>query len=139
MRIKRFTFILLVLVFATFMFGCTENKVSRGEAKEQVNLLIDAISNGNFEEAEKLLHPSEQVDLEAYFNEAEKEYGVDFQSGIELVKYTNFSSSLYDSEVQGGDYELDAIIKVGTKRLELTVEVVRNDLGFGIYEIDIDD
>lgn len=139
MKIKHIISVLLILVFALFMFGCSENKVSKNEAKEQASALVNAVSAGNFADAEKLLHPSRQIDLEAYFNREEAEENVDFQSGIEIVKYTGFSSALYDSEVDGSEYELEMNISVSGKTLELKVDVVRNDQGFGIYEIDIDD
>ena len=121
------------------MFGCSENKVSRDEAKEQASKLVNAVSSGSFDEAEKLLHPNRQIDIEALFARKETEYNVDFQSGIEIVRYTGFSSALYDSEVDGSEYELEMNVSVSGRTLELTVDVVRNEQGFGIYEIDIDD
>ncbi|MBE5731114.1 MAG: hypothetical protein E7350_04110 [Clostridiales bacterium] len=138
MKIKRIVAILLVLAFSLFMVGC-ENRITTDEAKEQVNALISAVSSGDFDEAEKLLHPSRKTDLEAYFNRAEAVEGVDFQAGIEITKYTGFSSALHETEVDGAEYELEMNVLVSGKALELTVEIVRNDQGFGIYEIDIDD
>ncbi|MBR2970874.1 MAG: hypothetical protein IKC48_03660 [Clostridia bacterium] len=138
MKIKRIVAILLVLGFSIFMVGC-ENRITTDEAKEQVNALITAVSSGDFVEAEKLLHPGVKTDLEAFFNREEAEEGVDFQAGIEIKRYTGFSSAVYTTEVDGAKYELDMDITVGGKDLELSVEMVRNDQGFGICEIDIDD
>ena len=139
MKVKQIISALLVIVFTLSLLGCTENKVTRDEAREQANLLVNAVSSGNFSYARELLHPSLSINIEEYFNTNEEKYGVDFQSGITVERYTNFSSALYDSDVKGSEYELDIDISVSGKTLELTIDVVRNEQGFGIYEIEIDD
>ena len=64
--------------------------------------------------------------------------GIDFQGGIEIKRYTEFSSLAYDSDVDGGECELEANVIVGGVGYELSIEIVKNDLGYGIYEIDFD-
>ena len=68
----------------------------------------------------------------------EKEENVDFQAGIEIEKYTGFSSSLYDSTVDGSTYELTMHTKVGDKKVIFTIEIVNNEKGYGIYNLDLD-
>ena len=68
----------------------------------------------------------------------EKEKDVDFQAGIEIEKYTVFSSSLYDSTVDGSTYELTMRTKVGDKKVIFTIEIVNNENGYGIYNLDLD-
>ena len=138
MKIRVFLCVLLVLVLSLSLISC-ENRVTKDEAKEQVNSLIDAAANSKFEDASSLLHPKRTFDIQALFERAETEYNVDFQGGIEIKRYTGFSSAVYSSEVDGSSYELDVDIIVSGKTLELSVEVVRNDSGFGIYDIEIDD
>ena len=136
---KKYIALFLLLLFALTLVSCGENKISGKEAKEQVNTLLDYVKAENFENAQTLVHPNRPIDFKSYFNGKEIEYNVDFQSGIEIKRYTGFSSALYDSEVDGGKYELDMDILVSGRELELSVELVRNDRGYGIYDIDIDD
>lgn len=136
---KKIISVLIILVFALTLFGCSGKGISRASAKEQVNALISYVESNEFENAQTLVHPNRPIDLKILFALKEKEYNVDFQSGIEIKRYTNFSSSLYDSEVDGSEYELDMDIIVSGKVLELSVDIVKNDKGYGIYDIEIDD
>lgn len=138
MKIRVFLCVLLVLVLSLSLISC-ENRVTKDEAKEQVNKLLDAVVDERFDDAKSLLHPKRAFDVQDLFERAEAEYNVDFQDSIELERYTGFSSAVYSSEVDGSSYELEMDIVVSGKALELTVEVVRNNSGFGIYDIEIDD
>lgn len=137
MKIKHLLLTLMALVLAFSLVGCA-NRVKKDEAKEQVNAFIDNVRAGNFEGAKEYLHPERPLDIETYFARKELEYGVDFQSGIEITR-TDYSSAMYESEVDGGEYELEMNIIVSGVALEMNIDVVRNDNGFGIYSIDIDD
>jgi len=75
------------------------------------------------------------VDMEAFFLQVEQEESMDFQEGIEIERYTGFSTSWYDSSVDGSRYELSMRAKVGDKTVSFTVEVVRNEDGYGIYNV----
>ena len=57
---------------------------------------------------------------------------------IKIEKYTNFSSSMYNSTVDGSTYELSMKTKVGEQEVKFTIEIVKNDEGYGIYNFDID-
>ena len=138
MKIKAIFLVLVILVLSLSLVGC-ETKISRDEAKGTIEAFLGAVAAGDFESAKTYLHPEKPYDVEKFFNSIEERTGVDFQRGIEIKKYTGFSTSLYDSEIDGSDYELDMNITVDGFALELSIEVVRNDAGYGIYEIDIDD
>ncbi|MBQ8146664.1 MAG: hypothetical protein IJ039_07755 [Clostridia bacterium] len=138
MKIKLILSLMLALILTLSFVSCAD-RVTRDEAKDQVNSLLNAVEESDFDNAAKLLHPNREFDIEGLFTRAETEYSVDFQSGIEIKRYTGFSSALYESEVDGSEYELEMDITVSGRVLELTVDIVRNDSGFGIYEIDIDD
>jgi hypothetical protein len=137
MKIKAILSLVLVLALAFSLVSCG-SRVKKDEAEKTTEAFLSAIASGDFEGAKAHLHPERQIDLEKYFNDKEARIGVDFQKGIEIKKYTDRSSSAYDSEVDGGEYELEANIIVDGVALEITVDIVRNDLGYGIYEIDID-
>ena len=134
---KKIASIILVLVMIFAFTGCA-NKVSKSEAKDQAEAFLEAIEKGDFEQAKTYLHPEKSVDLEKYFNNKELQGGIDFQKGIEITKYTNYSSSLHETEVDGGEYELEMNVTVDGNAIEMSIDVVRNDLGFGIYDFDVD-
>lgn len=84
------------------------------------------------------MHPNRSIDIEKYFNNYEARSGIDFQNGIKVKKYTEYSYSVYDSDVDGSEYELEIRITVDGKTFEINIDIVRNDNGYGIYEIDLD-
>ncbi len=135
----RKSILLSVLVFALCfsLVGCG-NGIKKDSAKEVAESFLFSVENGDFETAKNYLHPERPFDVEKYFKEVEDRASVDFQNGIEIRRYTGYSSSLYDSEVGGSEYELEMNIIVDGIAFELTVEIVRNVFGFGIYEIDLD-
>ena len=137
MKIKAIFLTVIMLVLILSLVGC-ETKISRDEAKGTIEAFLEAVEIGDFEAAKTYLHPEKPYDVEKFFNSVEERAGVDFQKGIEIKRYTGFSTSLYDSEIDGSDYELDMDIIVDIFALELSIEVVRNDAGYGIYEIDFD-
>lgn len=137
MKIKAFISILLVLVLGLTAVSCG-SRVKKKEAKEITESFLDAVETGDFAKAKGYMHPEKQIDVEKYFANLEAKYGVDFQKGIEIKRYVEYSSAIYDSEVDGGEYELDMNVMIDGIAFELNITVVRNDAGFGIYEIDLD-
>ena len=137
MKIKAILSVLLVLVLAISLVGCG-TRIKKNEAKETAEAFLAEIAKGDFESAKGYLHPEKPLDLEKYFNDKESRAGVDFQKGIEIKRYTEYSSSLYDDEIDGSDYELEMNVIVDGVAFEISIDVVRNDLGYGIYEIDLD-
>ena len=129
----------LILVFALVLclafISCGKEK---DKAKETAEAFLTSVSAGNFENAKTYLHPDSQIDIEKYFNDKEARTGIDFQKGIKVMKYTEYSYSVYDSEVNGSEYGLEMRITVDGKTFEINIDIVRNDNGYGIYEIDLD-
>ena len=68
----------------------------------------------------------------------ESEVGIDFQEGIEVVRYTNSSWSFYDTSVGGSTYRATMEAEIGNKKVSIEVEIVKNDMGYGIYNFEID-
>ena len=114
------------------------NGIKGDEAKALINDFFAAIVAEDYDKAESFLHPERPADLEAFLLNVEQEENVDFQAGIEIEKYTGFSSSMYDSTVNGSTYELTMRTKVGDKAIKFTIEIVKNENGYGIYNLDLD-
>ena len=128
---------ILILCLCMFLLSSCKGGIQGSEAKAHVNAFFAAIVDENYSEAETLLHPERPAELESFFLNVEEEKGIDFQEGIEIKKYTGFSSSFYDSTVDGSTYELTMQTKVGEKTIEFTIEIVKNEAGYGIYNLDI--
>ena len=132
--------ILLISIacICVFSFVSCGNGIKGDEAKAFINDFFVAIVAEDYDKAESFLHPERPADLETFLLSVEKEENVDFQAGIEIEKYTGFSSSLYDSTVDGSTYELTMRTKVGDKKVIFTIEIVDNENGYGIYNLDLD-
>ena len=137
MKLKVIISVILVLVLSLSLISCGD-RVKKSEAKETAEAFLSAIAGGDFESAKSYLHPEKPLDLQKYFDAIESRVGVDFQAGIELKRYTDYSSSVYESEVDGSEYDLEANIIVDGVAFEFSVEIVRNDLGYGIYSFEVD-
>ena len=132
--------ILLCLLSLLFIFSVTScGDITEDEAKAKTEELVKCVSENRFEDAQKLAHSDAPLDIKAVFEDAEARYGVDFQSGITISKYTDLSYSMKEKDKGGSEYEVDADITVSGKALELSVEIVKNDKGYGIYSIEIED
>lgn len=83
------------------------------------------------------MHPERPADLQEFFVSLENEKNIDFSS-INIEKYTGFRSSFYDSSVDGSAYSLTMEIAVSDKIVQMEIEIVKNDAGYGIYNLDID-
>ena len=132
--------ILLVSIacLCVFSFVSCGNAIKGDEAKAFINDFFEALVAEDYDKAETFLHPERPADLEAFFLNVEEKENIDFQLGIDVEKYTGFSSSLYDSTVDGSTYELTMRTSVGDERVKFTIEIVKNDNGYGIYNLDVD-
>ena len=132
--------ILLVSIacLCVFSFVSCGNGIKGDEAKAFINDFFVAIVSEDYDKAESFLHPERPADLETFLLYVVLVEYVDFQAGIEIEKYTGFSSSLYDSTVDGSTYELTMHTKVGDKKVIFTIEIVNNEKGYGIYNLDLD-
>lgn len=129
-------FFLSILCF--FTLASCSGGIDRNEAKIFINDFFDAIVAEDYAKAETFLHPERPADVEAFILSVEEENDIDFQNGIEIEKYTNFSYAVYDSTVGGSSYELTMKTKVGKKTVTFTVEIVQNEAGYGIYNFELD-
>ena len=113
--------------------------VTREEARTAMDSLLTALGNENYAEAAALYHPdyamTEEL-LSAFVEEVKTKVGIDLTEGAAVERTTNMRSAYYDSNVGGSFYALTAEIKAGDKTASLTVEVVRNEKGYGIFKVE---
>ena len=126
-----------VFICASFLVSCSD-VIGRDDVKAYVSDFLDAVAAEDYERAETLLHPDRPADLKTFFRNIEREEGIDFQSGIEVEKYTGVSSSYYDSTVDGSRYEITMRAIVENKDVQFTIELVKNENGHGIYNLNVD-
>ena len=113
--------------------------VTREETKTAMDALLTALDNENYAEAAALYHPDAAMTedlLAAFAGQIKTKVGIDLTEGAVVEKITGMSSSYYDSNVDGSRYALTAKIKAGDKTADLTVEVIRNDKGYGIFQVE---
>ncbi len=134
----RKTWIIAIVCLCVCSFVSCGNGIKGDEAKAFINDFFAAIVAEDYDKAESFLHPERPADLETFLLNMEKDENIDFQVGIEIEKYTNFSSSLYDSTVDGSTYKLTMRTKVGDEKVKFTIEIVKNENGYGIYNLDLD-
>ena len=91
MKLKVIISVILVLVLSLSLISCGD-RVKKSEAKETAEAFLNAVVSADFEGAKSYLHPEKPVDVEKYFSEFEGRAGVDCQAGIEIKRYTNYSS-----------------------------------------------
>ena len=132
---KRTLFLLISLVMVLFLSACSGG-IKNDDAKEHVNGFFDAVKSEDYELASTFLHPERPTDLKTFFDSLKSQENLDF-SNIEIEKYTGFSSSLYDSTVNGAAYSLNMTAIVSEKDIQIEIEIVKNDNGYGIYNFNI--
>lgn len=127
-----------LLLLITSLTACSGG-VTREEAKTAMDSLLVALDNENYAEAAALYHPDAAMTeelLAALAEQVKTKVGIDLTEGATVEKITGISSSYYDSTVGGSRYELTAKIQAGDKTASLTVEVIRNDEGYGIFKVE---
>ena len=113
--------------------------ITREEAKTAMDALLTALDNENYAEAAALYHPDAAMSenlLAAFAEQVKTKVGIDLTEGAVVEKITGMSASYYDSNVDGSRYALTARIQAGDKTASLTVEVIRNDKGYGIFQVE---
>ena len=127
-----------LLLLITSLTACSGG-ITREEAKTAMDSLLVALDDENYAEAAALYHPDAAMTeelLAAFAEQVKTKVGIDLTEGAVVEKITGMSSSYYDSTVDGSRYALTAKIKAGDKTADLTVEVIRNDRGYGIFQVE---
>lgn len=133
---KKIACILLTFMILFSLSACSGG-ISGDEAKAHINEFLEKVEGEDYAAAEEFLHPERPANLQEFFEALENEKNVDFSS-INIEKYTGFKSSFYDSSVDGSTYSLTMKIAASDKIIQMEIEIVKNDNGYGIYNLDID-
>ncbi len=133
---KKLIGIFLAFIFIVSLCACSGG-ISGDEAKSHINGFFEKVSCDDYEAAEEFLHPERPADLQEFFEALENEKNVDFSS-INIEKYIGLKSSWYDSSVGGSTYSLTMKIAASDKIIQAEIKIVKNDNGYGIYNLDID-
>ena len=141
-RTKTATRVLSILaalcLLLTSLTACSGG-VTREEAQTAMDSLLSALDNENYAEAAALYHPDAAMSedlLAAFAEQVKTKVGIDLAESAVAEKITGMSTSYYDSTVGGSRYALTAKIKAGDKTASFTVEVIRNDKGYGIFKVE---
>ncbi len=137
-RSFKFLTVAIVCISCVISLVSCKGGIDTKEAKTFISDFFAAIEAEDYDTAKTFLHPERPGDLETFFTNIEKDEGVDFQQGIEIDRYINFSYAYYDSTVDGSTYKPTIRAKVGNNTVTFTVEIVQNDNGYGIYNLDVD-
>ena len=132
---KRILVFFAIIISTISLLSCSDG-IKHDEAKEHINDFFAAIEKGDYKLAATLLHPERPADLKAFFESLENENNLDF-SKIEINRYTSFSTVYYDSTVSGSKYSLSIDTDVNGRDVDFDIEIVKNDNGYGIYNLNI--
>ncbi len=133
--VTKWTALCLIL---TILSLCFVSCIKGDRAKDTIEQFLDAVEAGNYEDAKTHLHPKYPIDIQAHLSREAAEEQLDLSAGIEIVRYSSVESAHYDSRVDGSKYETTVQVKIGGIAAEIEIELVENDNGYGIYEIDLD-
>lgn len=131
---------LLLLTFAAILSSCGKG-IPADEAKERAESFVTAVGEERYKDAAALMHPSRETagdDVKMYFSSMTTEYGVDFTKNFRVLRWSNFRSSVYNSDYEGSYYELTGTAAADEAEFEIRVEIVRNEYGYGIHNIHFD-
>lgn len=128
---------LLMAAVLTLTFSACSGGIQEDEAKAHIHAFFSAVEAEDYELAATFLHPERPADLKAFFEGLESEKDLDF-SNIEIVNYTGFSSTNYDSVLDGSAYSLKMDTSVSGEAVKIEIEIVKNGNGYGIYNLDVD-
>ena len=135
MKKKYFIIALAMLLMLLSLTSCSGG-IKGDEVKTLTADFFGAVRAEDWASAKTYLHPAlEDLDLEGDFLKIEEAYGLDFQSEFKVDRYTGFHTSFYSSEVDGSSYTLNMKAVLGETPFLLEITVVRNDAGYGIYNI----
>ena len=150
LKMKRIICVLLSLIFLIGTCGCSSEEareqafnfvgkfqdmtgsINYEDAHKLIDDFLDAVVNCDYELAESYLHPERKTSLKDFFDNFRIETSIDFSNGIGDKLYSNVSSVAYDSTVDGATYLAEFMTVSKGNLIEITIEIVENDNGYGI-------
>ena len=108
----------------------------RGEdAEKTVDDFFSAVAADDYDKAQTYLHPEVNNSLKNFLQRIEYAYGIDFSQGLQINEYTGLYYSQYDTEVGGSLYGMSMKATASDKEIDVTILIVKNRNGYGIYNI----
>ena len=138
MKTKQILALALCLVSLFFCLTSCGGGIDMGEAEIFADEFFNVVGRGDIETANTYLHPDVPLQLDSYLEDVEREDGISFANGITIERQTGFSYAYYDMRVGGSYYERSLRGKVGNTAVYITVAVVQNEAGYGIYDLAIE-
>lgn len=136
-RFLKSTFALSLLLCLLCTVACSGG-IDTDSAKTFIGEFLDKIGSGDISGANTYLHPDLPLQLDSYLEDVEDAYKISFADGITVERQTGFRYAYYDSKVGGSLYEQSMRAKIGTTTVYITVTVVQNETGYGVYNLDMD-
>lgn len=133
-KIKKTLWLFLTAILMMTFTSCSGG-IKGDEAKETVNNFLQAVEEKDWERAEEYLHPERPIDVQKFFSVVESREDLDF-SKVDIIKYSAVRSSMYDGSVKGAVYGFTVQLSLSGKNTQMEVEFVKNDGGYGIYNLD---
>ena len=127
---KKLVAMILLTVMVFSLAGC-QGGVDTKQADAEVAAFFDAAIAGDYEAAKAYLHPSNADILLFSFDY----YNI--PKSATVTDEANFSWSWYDGSVGGSQYTRDYTLTAGDAAWAVSVQVVQNEAGYGIYSLDI--
>lgn len=127
----------LMLLSLLCMLSACSGGISRDEAEAHITGFLKQIKAGDYAAAQASLHPDRPATLDVWFTAVANDLNVDWTT-LEEQDFTFVSSAAYDSTVDGAAYAMNVTALVSGRRAEMAIELVRNDQGFGIYNLTLD-
>ena len=131
-------FLAICLIFA--LVACSGG-ISLETGHELTAQFCAAISEGDYETAATLFHPAVGTDaqkLEEFHSALSERVGAAQSVAITIERYNSFENMMYTSDVGGARLTLGGEALVGTEDADLSVVIVDNEQGYGIYSIHFD-
>lgn len=127
---KRILCLFFVVSLVLSLAGC-QGGVNRAQADAEIAAFFDKVASEDFEGATAYLHPTNATDLQTLFAQS------DIPADFAVEDIVNFSWSWYSSDVDGSQYTREYRVTTGEQHWTVSVQIVQNDAGYGIYDLTI--
>jgi hypothetical protein len=131
---KKISFkIAAIVILASMLFSLT-GCIKTAEARECTENFLALVSKGNFESAQKLLHPEANWDLKEFDDTLKTKLNISFTDGVTVLRYSGFNTNV---SFGGSSYTHTVNTLFGEVSVTLKVILGKNDAGFGITGLNV--
>ncbi len=135
------TVLALVLMLSAFSLAACNiggvESVTREEAEIAISNFLGAIGKGDYEKASGYMHPDNASSPEKIGDVVNslRDIGIDLSKPLAIKRVTSVRAAFFDTKYNGSTYEMSMTAEAGGKTCYIDALVVRNDAGFGVYDI----